>query len=188
MFPSTLAATLLLAVSALAADHVVTVGQDASGASKLVYTPESVTAAVGDSVTFTFPGTTHTATLSSFAAPCTAAADATAFNVGGTPGGYAFNVTSDKPVWFYCKTGSHCAAGMVFAINPTANKTFEAFKATAMGASSTTTNSSSPAASASSTASSGYGSTGAAGRGYEVAGTAAIVGAFLSVVVGAVGV
>jgi len=43
------------------------------------------------------------------------------------------NVTTTDPTWYYCKTGAHCQAGMVFSVNPTADKTHEAFKATAMG-------------------------------------------------------
>jgi hypothetical protein len=61
----------------------------------------------------------------------------------------SFTITElDRPLWFYCKqTGSdtvflpirrmilqadhlrysHCQQGMVFAVNPTAKKTFEAF-------------------------------------------------------------
>ncbi len=46
------------------------------------------------------------------------------------------------PIWFYCQQGantnaSHCGKGMVGAINPTADKTFDEFrqKALAVGAS-----------------------------------------------------
>src|SRR5436853_1983552 len=40
---------------------------------------------------------------------------------------------------FYCKQGNHCKSGMVFAINPAASgdKTFQAYKALAMGGTST---------------------------------------------------
>jgi len=34
---------------------------------------------------------------------------------------------SSAPLWFYCKQGKHCQNGMVFAINPTAEKTFDKF-------------------------------------------------------------
>jgi hypothetical protein len=40
-------------------------------------------------------------------------------------------------MWFYCRQGagtnaSHCGKGMVYAINPSANKTFDAFKHSAL--------------------------------------------------------
>ena len=38
-------------------------------------------------------------------------------------------------IGFYCMQGNHCKSGMVFAINPpqTGEKTFDAYKALAMG-------------------------------------------------------
>lgn len=36
-------------------------------------------------------------------------------------------VNASAPMWFYCAQGNHCASGMVFAINPTAEKTFDQF-------------------------------------------------------------
>jgi hypothetical protein len=46
---------------------------------------------------------------------------------------YNYTVNGTDPAWFYCKTGTHCKSGMVFAVNPTAERTFDAFKATAQG-------------------------------------------------------
>jgi hypothetical protein len=37
------------------------------------------------------------------------------------------------PLWFYCRVGQHCANGMVFSVNPTAEKTHEMFLANAQG-------------------------------------------------------
>lgn len=126
---------------ASAADITVLVGDGG-----LTFTPPQVTAAVGDNVIFEFRAKNHTVTQSSFKDPCTrltlpdgslgvdsgfqaVAAGATTFP--------QWSVTVDNataPVWFYCaqKTpANHCNAGMVFAINPTADKTFDAFLAAA---------------------------------------------------------
>ncbi|TVY50029.1 putative GPI-anchored cupredoxin [Lachnellula occidentalis] len=112
--------------TAAAATHTVTVG----GAAGLVYTPDSVAAAVGDTVLFTFMSANHTATQSAFTSPCEALA-------GGMDSGFvpntnnsvvpapqvAMQVTVATPIWFYCKQKGHCGKGMVFSVNPTANKT-----------------------------------------------------------------
>lgn len=121
--------------------HTVVVG----GAAGLVYTPSCLWPAVGDIVNFEFHEKNHTATQSSFDQPCTKLADATGAQVGfasgfhpvapGTTSGFpvvSFNVTDDKPKWFYCAQAGHCAAGMVFAINPPREgNTFDAFLANA---------------------------------------------------------
>ncbi|TVY81506.1 putative GPI-anchored cupredoxin, partial [Lachnellula suecica] len=117
--------------AAAAATHSVTVG----GAAGLVYSPTSVTAAVGDMVIFTFMSANHTATQSAFTTPCEAL-------VGGMDSGFmanpnnsvvpapqmAMQVTVATPVWFYCKQTGHCGKGMTFSINPTANKTQAMFE------------------------------------------------------------
>lgn len=111
------------------------------GETGLTFTPNAVTAAVGDVVNFQFFPKNHTVTQSTFAAPCQKLAT-------GVDSGYQPVTTADAtipvwsftvenasaPLWFYCAQGTHCTAGMVFAINPTAEKSFDAFKATAMGA------------------------------------------------------
>jgi len=98
----------------------------------------------------------HTATQSSFANPCSAAAGG--FDSGFVPvsenntaGPFQqaeFQVTDTNPVWVYCRQTGHCQMGMVFAINP--GEKFAAFQAAAMG--NTTTNSSSTASPAVSSA------------------------------------
>lgn len=55
-----------------------------------------------------------------------------------------------SPVWFYCKTGKHCSlGGMVFSINPTADKTQDAFKAAALASGASASSAAPPAASSS---------------------------------------
>jgi plastocyanin len=105
----------------------------------LSYTPSEVTAQVGDVIAFTFVSKNHTVTQSSFADPCTNLS-ATGLDSGFQPvptGAttfmqYSFNVTNTSaPMWFYCRQTGHCAQGMVFAVNPTAAKSFAAFQAAA---------------------------------------------------------
>lgn len=114
-----------------AATHTVIVG----GAGGLVYTPEQIKAAVGDMVVFTFMNANHTVTQSPFDTPCKKLE-------GGLDSGFmanpnntivpapqmAMQVTTDKPLWFYCRQKAHCGKGMVFSINPTAAKTQANFK------------------------------------------------------------
>ncbi|RDW91463.1 hypothetical protein BP5796_02628 [Coleophoma crateriformis] len=120
---------------AAAATHSVVVG----GAGGLVYTPDQITAAVGDMVVFEFQSTNHTATQSAFTTPCEKLAGGmdTGFvpNVNNsiTPAPQmAMQVTVDTPIWFYCKQSGHCGKGMVFSINPTANKTQQMFQSMAI--------------------------------------------------------
>jgi plastocyanin len=114
------------------------------GGGPLTYTPNQVMAAVGDTIQFVFMPKNHTVTQSTFAAPCQALP-------GGQDSGFvpvsanatstqAFTVTvnATDPMWFYCRQFGHCQAGMVFAINPTANKTFAAFQAAANATNATT--------------------------------------------------
>jgi hypothetical protein len=134
--------TLAAAVVVSAVDIPVTVGDGGA----LVFNPTSVTAAVGDTISFQFRAKNHTVTQSTFASPCTlksegidsgfqaVAAGATEFP--------SWSITIDDistPLWFYCKQKSpanHCQAGMVFAVNPTTDQSFDAFLAAAKASSS----------------------------------------------------
>jgi plastocyanin len=137
------------------------------GGGPLAYNPPQVTAAVGDTIQFVFMPKNHTVTQSTFAAPCQAmpngldsgfvpvAANATSTQA------FTITVNTTTPLWFYCRQVGHCQNGMVFAVNPTANKTFAAFQGAA-NASGTTTSASPSASSGSSgtgTGSTGTGST-----------------------------
>jgi len=109
------------------------------GAGGNTFTPSNLTgAASADIVVFTFKGGSHTVTQSTFADPCnplTGGVDSNAmpYSGTGTPPTFNYTVNGTGPAWFYCKTGTHCKSGMVFAVNPTAEKTYDAFKANAMG-------------------------------------------------------
>ncbi|PBK78436.1 hypothetical protein ARMSODRAFT_947347 [Armillaria solidipes] len=127
-------AVLVSAVFVSAADHAVTVGDGGT----LAFNPTSVTALEGDTVTFSFRAKNHSATQSTFAAPCNKSgidsgfvpipANSTLF------GQWTFTVdNASAPLWFFCAQTGHCEAGMVFAVNPTQEKSFQAFLATAQG-------------------------------------------------------
>jgi len=135
---------------------------------QLVYSPDSISANIGDTVEFFFNPKNHTVTQSSFADPCDILAgglDSGFTNpttVPLTSVGFSFVVNVSTPIWFYCRQTGHCKQGMVFAVNANANKTFAAFQANAMnsGSSSTTPSGSSG------------GSTGSAATGTDATATA----------------
>jgi len=137
------------------------------GSNGLNFNPTTVTAASGDTIEFVFMPKNHTVTQSTFAAPCTAMSSGidsgympVAANATQVPS-MTVTVNDTAPLWFYCKQSgygplflfcaffwltmsyySHCGQGMVFAVNPTADKTFEAFQAAAKGGSSSSPTSS----------------------------------------------
>jgi len=139
---STAATFVALAVPLVSAQttHNVAVGQNG-----LTYSPSNITAAVGDVVSFTFYAKNHTATQSTFAAPCTQLVNSTGGNtIVGISSGYmpvganatsnpvwSFSVQDTTPLWFFCLQGNHCQQGMVFSINETPAKTFEAYQTAA---------------------------------------------------------
>ncbi|KAJ9247496.1 hypothetical protein C8Q69DRAFT_441521 [Paecilomyces variotii] len=132
--------------------HQVTVGGDAG----LVYTPDTIQAAPGDMVQFNFMSKNHTVTQSSFSEPCVAMEGGVdsgfmpnADNTVSPPPMMMFQVTSTEPVWMYCRQTGHCGKGMVFSINPTADKSQAAFQAAAMSINGTVSMDSSMAASSS---------------------------------------
>ncbi|CAZ86181.1 unnamed protein product [Tuber melanosporum] len=125
--------------------HTVKVG----GPNLLKYTPENVIANVGDVVYFDFLERNHTVTQSTFDNPCVLNPNGVRSgfrpNPQNIPGKETFNVTvsDDKPKWFYCAQGTHCKAGMVFAINPGAK--FEEFVNKAKSGGNATTTAGGPA-------------------------------------------
>jgi len=164
MFASTVLTFSLVAPLAFAAVHDITVGGPQG---QTIFTPNAISADVGDQVVFTFQQKNHSVTQSSLAAPCSQKDGG--FNSGFMP--VAANVTSDfptftitvndtNPIWVFCDQNaglptSHCGMGMVFAVNCGADgspQSFTSFQnsALAIGASLQMNSSSS--------SSSGYGS------------------------------
>lgn len=121
------------------ATHTVTVGK-----AGLTFDPPSIQAAVGDVVSFVFYPKAHSVTQSTFGQPCSLLQNATSAAVGFDSGFvpvtanattnpvWSIQVTGVAPIWYYCKQGTHCVAGMVGAINaPTTGNTFDKFLAAA---------------------------------------------------------
>ncbi|THX97855.1 hypothetical protein D6D03_08130 [Aureobasidium pullulans] len=101
-----------------AASHSIEVGEDG-----LVFSPNSTTAAVGDTVTFHFYPRAHGVARSSYSSPC--AAMDNGFNSGFVKVAsgesnttFTITVNNTDPIWYYCPQGDHCQAGMVGVINP----------------------------------------------------------------------
>ncbi|KAK0464376.1 Cupredoxin [Desarmillaria tabescens] len=171
-----------IASIASAANITVKVGEN----SGLTFDPTSVTAAEGDIVQFQFLAKNHTVTQSTFADPCQKmTTPSEGVDSGFVPVSnastevpmWSFTVNNaSAPLWFYCAQTGHCAKGMVFAINPTANKSFAAFQAAAMASTTNTTSSSSASGSAASGTSSSTRSA-ASGAASNTAATSASAGA-----------
>ena len=113
-----LATALLLAPFATAAMIPITVGQ-----SGLVFSPNTVTAAAGDQLVFSFYPKAHSVSQSSFAAPCQQLEGG--FNSGlvpvasGNGGTFTVTVNNTTPIWIYCAqtNGQHCQKGMGMVVN-----------------------------------------------------------------------
>jgi len=124
---------LSLITAASCATIEVTVG----GPDTLKFNPESVTANPGDIVQFNFQQKNHTATQSTFEAPCIPAPNGfdsdfvPVFDPNGGSPVALMTIADTNPIWVYCRQGNHCQQGMVFAVNP--GDRFEAFKAAATG-------------------------------------------------------
>ena len=122
-------------VENMGATHSVDVG----GEQGLSFFPQEVEAKVGDMIIFTFYAQNHTVTQSSFDKPCS-------LLEGGMDSGFipnpdnsidpppqvAMQVMTEDPLWMYCAQGNHCGQGMVFSINPSAEKTHAQFQANAI--------------------------------------------------------
>jgi plastocyanin len=153
------AVALVSAVVVSAADFNVTVGDGGA----LAFNPTSVTAAVGDIIHFEFRAKNHSVTQSTFASPCTLQSTPSVGIDSGfqavAPGATAFpswsiTLNDTAPLWFFCNQkipANHCQAGMVFAVNPTAEKSFDAFQAAAKASASASNSSSSAAPSGTAT-------------------------------------
>ncbi|PBK87554.1 Cupredoxin [Armillaria gallica] len=154
IFSSTLKAIILAgfcSAAARAAEIDVTVG----GPGVLKFSPDSVTANVGDVVRFTFMQKNHTATQSTLANPCSPIENG--FDSGFVPvadtttSGFPvaeLTISDTNPIWVYCRQANHCQQGMVFAVNP--GDKMAQFQAAATGNTTATASSGSSATSAAS--------------------------------------
>ena len=121
-FSAVFAATVF-ASTALAEEHIVAVG---SQSGSLVFNPDSIQAAQGDTVTFRFWPKSHSVAQAAFGSPCQPLNNG--FWSGFVPttntqsaANLTFTYTvknASAPVWFYCSQGQHCQQGMVGVINP----------------------------------------------------------------------
>ncbi|KAG7092603.1 hypothetical protein E1B28_008946 [Marasmius oreades] len=164
---STLAVALLPA-AALAAVQTVTVGDQ----NKLEFSPPSVNAALGDTIQFQFKSKNHSVTQSTFDSPCVFKAAGVDSGFQATPPGatpsasWSFMLNTTDALWFFCAQtapANHCANGMVFAINPPPDKTFDMFKANAMSQGSAPGGNTTASGSSSSGAAAPTGATGTGG-------------------------
>lgn len=131
----------------------VTVG----GNGTLTFDPPEVQAAPRDTIVFQFVSKNHTATQSTFAAPCNKLNNVTTGQVGFDSGfmpvaanssdfpTFSVTVNDTAPIWVYCKQRipvSHCGTGMVFAINAvdSSPRSFDAFVSLAKQINGTSTN------------------------------------------------
>ncbi|KAG8963225.1 hypothetical protein FRC05_004905 [Tulasnella sp. 425] len=133
---------ILAAFATIPLAHAAVWNITVGGSAGIVFTPNQVTAAVGDTLHFIFGPPSHSATQGTFDAPCTPMPGG--FNSGFMPtqlepGGPTFDVlvNSTDPIWVHCQQVGHCPAGMLFAANaPSSGQTFAAYQAAAMGKSS----------------------------------------------------
>ncbi|KAL1882327.1 hypothetical protein VTK73DRAFT_1886 [Phialemonium thermophilum] len=123
---------------------VVTVGANKT----LTYSPDKITAAVGDMVQFQFPFGNHTVTQAAFDEPCkpiSLFSNVTGFHSGFQPAAasasegkvptFSIQINDTKPIWIYCAQAKHCESGMVMVINENtaanSSRSLENFKSAA---------------------------------------------------------
>ncbi|KAK7006098.1 hypothetical protein R3P38DRAFT_2728315, partial [Favolaschia claudopus] len=133
------AVLLALIPAIVAVDHPVTVAQGGA----LTFTPNQVVADPGDTITFTFVSKNHTVTTTNFSGavcpPPDGGVGPNGFDSGFLPvvgtdtPQFVFTVVDTEPHFAACKQGggTHCQAGMTFALNPTEEMTFAEFDANA---------------------------------------------------------
>jgi len=125
---------LALAAGAHAATQVIDVGKGGS----LAFSPNSLTAAMGDMLEFHFFSGSggHSVVSSTFDSPCVPAPDAffSGYQKADSTGDTTFvvNVTSTDPIWFYCSLASHCQEGMAGVVNPPSGQTLSDYTNAAM--------------------------------------------------------
>lgn len=99
---------------------VIDVGEDG-----LSFSPNTTSAAVGDTLEFHFYAPAHSVSQSSFDSPCVPLSNGTGFWSGGittasgeNPTVWSVLVNDTNPIWFYCAVPTHCESGMAGVVNP----------------------------------------------------------------------
>jgi len=128
---ATAAATSAAASAAASNVHSVAVGKNG-----LVFTPDTLTAAKGDIIEFTFVAG-HSVERSTFSDPCNPISTGAIYS--GFPSAsdqFTVTVNDTNPIWLYCSQISHCQSGMVMVINPPSSgaNTLAAYKSAAQSA------------------------------------------------------
>jgi plastocyanin len=101
--------------------HSVSVGNGA-----LAYSPDTITAAVGDTIEFHFFAPLHSVAQGNFSTPCTPTPNGFFSGDISTSSGenvdvFTVTVNDTNPIWFYCVIPTHCQLGMSGVINPPAD-------------------------------------------------------------------
>ncbi|KAL6715276.1 hypothetical protein ACLMJK_007540 [Lecanora helva] len=119
---------------ALAKDIPISVGANA----KLAFSPDTVTADVGDTLTFSYYPKNHSVAQSNFNSPCHPLAGGffsgfQPLSAGPGPVEFVVTVNDTKPIWIYCSQtkGNHCQMGMAMVVNqpaPPSPNTLDAYK------------------------------------------------------------
>ncbi|KAH9217513.1 hypothetical protein DL95DRAFT_386361 [Leptodontidium sp. 2 PMI_412] len=134
--------TVTSTANTAAATYTVLAGQNPA------FTPNSVTAKEGDTITFQFTSGNHTVTESTFEHPCVKLEDGidsgyqpvvNSLN----PSDFSFNVAQNTSQWFYSKQAGECGDGMTFALNPNNEQTEVRFQLNAVAQNGTSTEKSS---------------------------------------------
>ncbi|KIX07837.1 uncharacterized protein Z518_02491 [Rhinocladiella mackenziei CBS 650.93] len=123
-------ATATAATASASGVHSVQVGPGLS------FTPDTVTAAEGDWVEFTF-GSGHSVAQSSFDAPCVPLEGGAGVYSGFPNDGdvWRIMVNSTDPIWLYCSATGHCEGGMAMVVNPpSSGNTLDAYMSAAANA------------------------------------------------------
>lgn len=124
---------LALAVGAYAASHSVDVGSGGN-----VFNPSSLTAAMGDTVTFNFNGM-HSVAQGDYSSPCSSSGSSEIYSGMMSSGSFSIKINSTDPIWYFCSYSHHCQEGMVGVINPpSSGDTLSTYKSKASSAGSST--------------------------------------------------
>ncbi|EIW84926.1 hypothetical protein CONPUDRAFT_162242 [Coniophora puteana RWD-64-598 SS2] len=135
-FSAAFFAVVCSAAAAAQQTYTILVGSNGTA----TFNPPYVNATSGDKIAFQFVGGNHTVTQSAFNMPCeNNTSPMTGMDSGFQPVAtnasmypqYSLTMTNSNTMWFYCRQIGHCEKGMVFAINPTEQMTFQAFQNTA---------------------------------------------------------